>query len=148
MCTIKQFNDLTLEEFYEIAKSRYEIFACEQKIFTENDFDDIDKNCYHAFIKDKNLIVAYARIIPKEFSPYCNSSIGRVLVLKSYRKNHLAKKLMNCSIDFIKNEFCESHITISAQEYIKGLYSSLGFKEISNVYDECNIPHIKMRLDI
>ncbi|MEG2789916.1 MAG: GNAT family N-acetyltransferase, partial [Romboutsia sp.] len=82
MCTIKYFNDLTLEEFYEIAKSRYEVFACEQNIFVENDFDDVDKNCYHAFIKDDNLIVAYARIIPKEFSSYSDTSIGRVLVLK------------------------------------------------------------------
>lgn len=146
MCTIKHFNDLTLEEFYEIAKSRYEVFACEQHIFAENDFDDVDKNCYHAFIKDDNLIVAYARIIPKEFSPYSDTSIGRVLVLKNYRKNQLAKKLMKFAIEFIQNDLGEYHITLSAQEYIKTLYSSLGFKEISDVYDECNIPHVKMRL--
>ncbi|MGO0916412.1 hypothetical protein ACTPEM_25320, partial [Clostridioides difficile] len=41
---IKHFNDLSLDEFYEIAKSRYEVFACEQKIFSLNDYDDIDKS--------------------------------------------------------------------------------------------------------
>ncbi len=37
MFKIKHFNDLTVEEFYEIAKARYEVFACEQHIFEEND---------------------------------------------------------------------------------------------------------------
>ena len=46
----------------------------------------------------------------------------------------------------LKNDLKEEHITLSAQYYIKNLYSSLGFKEISPIYDECNIPHVKMRL--
>ena len=49
-------------------------------------------------------------------------------------------------LNFVKNNLKEEHITLSAQEYIKNLYSSLGFNEISDIYDECNIPHVKMRL--
>ena len=44
------------------------------------------------------------------------------------------------------NNLNEEHITLSAQYYIKDLYKSLGFKEISDVYDEVGIPHVKMRL--
>ena len=44
MFIIKHFNDLNVDEFFKISKSRYEVFACEQKITQENDFDDIDKN--------------------------------------------------------------------------------------------------------
>ena len=44
MFVIKHFKDLSIDEFFEIAKARYEVFACEQKITQENDFDDIDKN--------------------------------------------------------------------------------------------------------
>ena len=29
---------------------------------------------------------------------------------------------------------------------VKDLYKTLGFKEISDVYDEVGIPHVKMRL--
>ena len=29
---IKSFNDLTVDEMYEIAKSRFEVFVCEQEI--------------------------------------------------------------------------------------------------------------------
>lgn len=146
MFIVKHFKDLSVDEFFEIAKARYEVFACEQKITQENDFDDIDKKCYHIFSLDNNIITLYARIIPKEYSSYEDTSIGRVLVNKNYRRNGLAKKLMMNSIEFITNNLNEEHITLSAQYYIKDLYKSLGFKEISDVYDEVGIPHVKMRL--
>lgn len=146
MYKIKHFKDLTVNEFYEIAKARYEVFGCEQLIFQENDFDDVDKNCYHIFLEEENIIIAYARIIPKKFSSYEDTSIGRVLVLKNYRGKKIAQDMMNKAISFIRAELKEDNITLSAQEYIKNLYSSLGFKEASDVYDECGIPHVKMRL--
>lgn len=146
MFKIKHFKDLTINEFYEIAKARYEVFACEQKITMENDFDDIDKNSYHIFSLDEDTITSYARIIPKEFSNYNEVSIGRVLVLKNHRRKGLAKEMMINAIVFVKDNLNEEHITLSAQYYIKDLYSSIGFKEVSNIYYECNIPHIKMKL--
>lgn len=145
MYKIKHFNDLTTSEFYEIAKARYEVFACEQKITCENDFDDIDKNCYHIFKEKDGLVIAYARIIPKEFSSYDDVSIGRVLVIESARRCGIAKGLMIKAIDFISSELGEKHITLSAQNYIKQLYLDCDFKEISDVYDEAGIEHIKMR---
>ncbi len=146
MFIIKHFKDLNIDEFFEIAKARYEVFACEQKITQENDFDNLDKECYHIFSLDNNTITSYARIIPKQCSTYDDTSIGRVLVNKNYRGNGLSKKLMLKSIEFINNNLNEEHITLSAQYYIKDLYKSLGFKEISDVYDEVGIPHVKMRL--
>ena len=146
MFKVKHFNELNIDELYEIAKVRYEVFACEQKIFSENDFDDTDKKCYHVFLEEDNKIIAYTRIIPKEFSPYSDISIGRVLVLPNYRRTGLANKMMCFCIDFIKNNLNENNITLSAQEYIKDLYLSCGFTPISDVYDEVGIPHLKMRL--
>ena len=50
---IKMFNELTIDEMYEIAKSRFEVFVCEQEITDEQDFDDKDKVSYHVmFLKD------------------------------------------------------------------------------------------------
>ena len=133
MFVIKHFNNLTTNEFYEIAKARYEVFACEQKITMENDFDDTDKECYHIFSLDNGVVTSYARIIPKGFSSYDDVSIGRVLVKKDYRRKGLSTNLIMKAIDFVKSEMNENHITLSAQYYIKDLYSSLGFKEISPV---------------
>lgn len=146
MFKIKHFNDLNVNDMYEIAKSRYEIFACEQKITSENDFDDVDKECFHVFKEVDGKVVAYSRIIPKAYSPYEDVSIGRVLVLPSYRGQGLAKSMMKSCVDFIIYNLHEEHITLSAQTYIKSLYESIGFKEISPIYDEVGIPHVKMRL--
>ncbi len=104
-------------EFYEIAKARYEVFACEQHIFEENDFDDTDKVSYHVFSYDNDKIVAYLRIIPKEFSHYENTGIGRVLVLKEYRRSGLAKKMVDFAIDFITETLKEDSIPKEFSHY-------------------------------
>lgn len=143
--SIKHFNDLDVNELYEIAKSRFEVFAMEQKIISEQDFDDKDKLCYHGFFKENDRIIAYGRIVLKGLS-YDEYSIGRVLVLKPYRRQGLAKKLLKNLIEYINKELKEEHITISAQVYAKDLYKSVGFKEYGDVYDEVNIKHIKMKI--
>lgn len=144
MFKIKHFNDLTVEEFYEIAKARYEVFACEQHIFEENDFDDTDKVSYHVFSYDNDKIVAYLRIIPKEFSHYENTGIGRVLILKEYRRSGLAKKMVDFAIEFITETLKENSISLSAQEYVCSLYAKCGFVSVSDVYMEAGIPHVEM----
>lgn len=88
---IKMFNELTIDEMYEIAKSRFEVFVCEQEITDEQDFDDKDKVSYHVMLKDEGRIIAYSRIVPKKVA-YENISIGRVLVLKGYRRKGIAQK--------------------------------------------------------
>lgn len=139
---IKKFNQLTIEELYEIVKARYEVFACEQKIFQENDFDDIDKKVKHLFLEDNNRVVAYARVINSGIkSEY--ATIGRVLVLKEYRRKGIATELMKKAIEALKED-SEEKIIISAQAYAKGLYEEVGFKQISEEYNEVDIPHIEM----
>ena len=144
---IKHFNELTVNEMYEIAKSRFEVFVCEQKTVEEQDFDDKDKESYHVMLKDGDRVVAYSRILPKGLS-YDNVSIGRVLVLQSYRRKGIAQKMMKACIEFIKQNFNETSIIISAQLYVKSMYESVGFEVISDVYDEVNIPHVKMKREL
>lgn len=71
-------------------------------------------------------------------------SIGRVVVHKGYRNKNLGRKAMEMALKFIKDTYGESPIRISAQAYIKDFYKSLGFKEVSEIYLEDDIPHIEM----
>ena len=144
---IKMFNELTIDEMYEIAKSRFEVFVCEQEITDEQDFDDKDKVSYHVMLKDEGRIIAYSRIVPKKVA-YENISIGRVLVLKGYRRNGIAQKMMKSALEFIKNNLNENVVVLSAQEYAKEMYLSVGFKVVSDIYDEVNIPHVKMKIEL
>lgn len=144
---IVKFNELTVYDMYEIAKSRFEVFVCEQEITEEQDFDDKDKQCHHIMLKENGRVVAYSRIVPKGLG-YNYTSIGRVLVLESHRKKGIAQKMMKYALDFIKNNLDENIVVISAQEYVKEMYESVGFKVISDVYDEVNIPHVKMKIEL
>ena len=141
------FNELTIDEMYEIAKSRFEVFVCEQEITEEQDFDDKDKVSYHVMLKDEGRIIAYSRIVPKKVA-YENISIGRVLVLKGYRRKGIAQKMMKSALEFIKNNLNENVVVLSAQEYAKEMYLSVGFKVVSDIYDEVNIPHVKMKIEL
>lgn len=144
---IKTFNELTIDELYEIVKSRFEVFVCEQKIVEDQEFDDKDKVSYHIMLKENDKVVAYCRIVPKEIG-YDYTSIGRVLVLSSYRRKGIAQEMIKVALDFIKNNLNENIVVLSGQLYEKGLYESVGFNVISDVYDEVNIPHVKMKVEL
>lgn len=144
---ILKFSELTVDDMYEIAKSRFEVFVCEQKITEEQDFDDKDKLCHHVLLKEDGRVVAYSRIVPKGMA-YDHPSIGRVLVVKSHRRRGVAQEMMNACLKFIKENLDESIVVLSAQLYVKGMYESVGFKSISEVYDEVNIPHVKMKIEL
>ena len=141
---IKKFNELSLDELYEIVRVRYEVFVCDQKITCENDFDYKDKECYHLIVSYKDKVVGYSRILQRGLS-YEEPSIGRVLVLKEYRKNKIGQLMMEKAVDFIVNELKENEIKISAQLYVKNLYENVGFKVVSEPYIEAEIQHIKMK---
>ncbi len=63
---------------------------------------------------------------------------------KDYRGKGLARKSILQAIDFIQNNLKENSIRISAQHYLMDFYKSFGFKPVSGVYLEDNIPHIEM----
>lgn len=144
---IKSFNELSVDEMYEIAKSRFEVFVYEQKITQEQDFDDKDKKCNHVMLKENGRVVAYSRIVPKNMG-YDNISIGRVLVLKSHRRRGIAQEMMKACLKYIKENFDETTVVLSAQLYVKKMYEGVGFKIISDIYDEVNIPHVKMKIEL
>lgn len=147
----KDFNELSIFELYEIVKARYEVFVCEQEITCENDFDDKDKDCKHLFIidnkEDEEKVIGYCRLLPPGLS-YDEASIGRVLIIKEYRSKGLAREMMIKAIEEIKNNYTDDNITLSAQSYIKNLYISVGFKVVSEEYEEAGIPHVKMKFRI
>ncbi len=145
---IKKFDELTTTELYEIGKVRQEVFVVEQNC-PYLDFDEKDLKSLHIYLKDRDSdkIVCYARVLAPGLS-YDTASIGRVMVLSDYRKHGYARKLVLECINSVKNILKENEITIGAQFYLKDFYSSIGFKVISDVYDEDGIPHIDMYIKL
>lgn len=139
---IKKFSELTTDQLYEVLKLRSEVFVVEQNCVYQ-DIDSKDKDAYHLFLEDKNIITSYLRILPKGIS-YEEVAIGRVLTKESYRKRGLSRELIQKAIDFVKGVLKESEIRLSGQLYARKLYEGCGFKQASNIYLEDGIEHIEM----
>lgn len=138
----KAFKELNNDELYSLLKARVDVFIVEQNCPYE-EIDNYDQQAIHYFLKINNDLAAYARILPKN-TKYEQVSIGRVLVMKEHRKQGYAEKVMKQAMSYIVDEWKETSIKIQAQYYLKKFYSSLGFKQISDVYLEDEIPHIDM----
>ena len=139
---IKNFQDLTVHELYEILQLRSEIFLLEQNCVYQ-DLDFKDQKALHIFGKKNNKILAYTRIF-KAGDYFKESSIGRVVVNQNQRKFGYGHDLMKYSIDCIQQQFNTSKITISAQVYLTKFYQSHGFNQVGEMYLEDGIPHIEM----
>ena len=141
-----RYNELTTNQLYSILKLRAEVFVVEQNCAYQ-DLDNKDNKALHLTGEINNEIIAYTRIF-KKGDYFTNSSIGRVLVKKEFRKKELGKVIMEKSIEIIKKNTKEEKIEISAQKYLTKFYKELGFKKTGKEYLEDNIPHIKMILKI
>ncbi|MEE0900932.1 MAG: hypothetical protein UIB31_00255, partial [Methanobrevibacter sp.] len=77
---LKEFDELSLDELYEILKLRAEVFVVEQDC-VYNDLDDKDQMAMHLFLKDGDEIIAVSRILPENVA-FEDMAIGRVIVKK------------------------------------------------------------------
>ena len=138
----KSFSELTTTELYAILQLRSEVFVVEQDCVYQ-DIDFKDQKALHVFGQKNDKIIAYTRIF-KPGDYFLESSIGRIVVKKEFRKFQYGYKLVVNSIQFIENNFQQNTILISAQSYLTKFYNSLGFIRVGEEYLEDGIPHIKM----
>lgn len=141
---VKKFEELSVEEIYEILKARVNVFVVEQNC-PYKEIDDKDKYSYHVFLKDDTGIQAYLRVIEKGIS-FEEVSIGRVLTIK--RGCGLGKTILLEGIKVAKEKFNADRIKIEAQCYAKEFYEKVGFKQVSEEFLEDGIPHIQMVLEL
>ncbi|MBA4302072.1 ElaA protein [Algoriphagus alkaliphilus] len=139
---VKAFQELTLNELYELLKLRSEVFVVEQNCVFQ-DMDDKDQKCHHVMLYSDGVLVGYSRLVPAGVF-YKEMAIGRVVTAPSVRGKGLGKVLMELSIDYCRQLFGPGAIRLGAQTYALGFYSSLGFVAEGDTYDEDGIEHIEM----
>ena len=137
---VKQFEELTSEELYEILKLRADVFIVEQNCVYQ-DIDDKDTGALHVFLRDDKGLQAYLRVLDKGVA-FEEVSVGRV-VTKNKRQG-FGKIVMKAGMKAAVDRFGADKIKIVAQSYAEGFYEKLGFVTVSEEFLYDGIPHIYM----
>jgi ElaA protein len=73
-------------------------------------------------------------------------AIGRVSVKPALRRQGLARELMGSALARCALDYAGWPITVSAQLYLAAFYEQLGFRRVSEPYDDCGVPHVDMAM--
>ena len=138
------FQELTVDELYELLRVRSEVFVVEQDCVYQ-DMDGDDQKAIHLWLTVADKVVALARVCP-EGTHMEEVSIGRVITTE--RNKGYGKQIMLHAIDAAVEHFDAKRIDIEAQEYARGFYESVGFRQSSESFILDGIPHIRMTLTI
>lgn len=136
----KTFDQLTSYELYDILRARSEVFVVEQNCVCL-DMDNDDQKAIHVWMTADDKVVAVARVFPAGIH-LKEASIGRVVTVE-HGKGY-GKQIMLYAIQTAVDEFNATRIDIEAQEYAKGFYEKVGFKQSSDTFLLDGIDHIKM----
>lgn len=139
----KTFRELTTDELYELLRVRSDVFVVEQNcVYQDLDYDD--QKAIHLWLTVEDKVVALARVCPAD-THMKEISIGRVI--STERGKGYGKQIMLHAIDAAIEHFDAKLIDIEAQEYAKGFYEGVGFKQSSEKFMLDGIPHIKNDLE-
>lgn len=135
---VKTFRELSAEEFFRICEVREQVFVLEQKITLCAELDEQDLYSTHITLLENGKIVAYARCYAEKGSAH----IGRVLT--TVRGKGFGLEIMKAAMEVCRAQLGCSHIVLHAQQQVIPFYEKLGFRVISDLFDECGILHKTM----
>lgn len=123
----------------EACDIRNTVFVDEQGFNEE--FDSTDHYSKHIVIFCDGKAVATGRYFTEDGDEY---HIGRVAVLKEYRKHGYGKRIMDIIECDIKENTDAKRIVLSAQVRAKSFYTKCGFTETGSIYLDEDCEHIMM----
>lgn len=138
--SMKSFRQLTAGEFFRICEVREQVFVLEQKITLCAELDEQDLHATHVTLSEDGVIVAYARCYAEDGIAH----IGRVLT--TVRGKGYGREIMQLAIEVCRGQLGCRHILLHAQQQVIGFYEKIGFRVISDLFDECGILHKTMEL--
>jgi ElaA protein len=141
-----RFSELRPNELYAALSLRESVFVVEQQCAYQ-DADGRDPQAWHllGWLDDDGArsLVAYARI----FEPgvrYTEGSIGRVVTAPAVRGTGLGKVLMVEALRRLEGLAPGRTVKIAAQRRLEKFYLDLGFRTVSEPYEEDGIMHVDM----
>lgn len=135
LITIKHYNFLCEEAKY----IRTEVFMREQGF--KDEFDEWDNEVSHVVLFINEKAAGTGRLLPGENNKIF--VIGRVAVLRQYRKLHLGSKIIS-ELEKLAKKLGGTSVELSAQCRAQKFYEKLGYASNGDTYLDEFCEHIHM----
>ena len=119
---------------------RRRVFQDEQGVSAEEEFDVDDDCATHVLAEVDGDPVGTGRIV---FHP-TYAKIGRMAVLKEWRRHGVGRALMDALIGVAVEHRC-TQLVLHAQVHAIPFYAALGFGVVGDEFEEAGIPHRRMQ---
>lgn len=137
------FDALSGREVHDLLKLRQDVFVVEQDC-AFGEIDGKDPLALHYFLLSPSGQIAGALRLFAGGGAERPSRIGRVVIAPEYRGRKLGQRLMRAGVEKARELAPGAPIHLSAQAHLERFYGELGFRTVSDVYLEDDIPHIDM----
>jgi len=128
-------------ELVQALTIRILVFVREQGVPAEIELDTDDQRAIHFLAIKLAKAVGTARVVMRRG----DAKIGRMAVLKSYRRKGIGAALLKRALLSAKRLHAR-RIYLHAQVAVIGFYQRMGFRAVGRVFDEAGIAHRKMIL--
>ena len=123
---------------------RRSVFVTEQNCPIDDEPDSQDAIAIHIGLLQGVDAIGCARLFIHEDG---TAKIGRVAVALSYRRTGVGQRVMQAALDYTSKAGCHE-VGLESQTHAIAFYEALGFEAYGPVFDDCNIPHRKMKRDL
>ena len=132
----------TKEQREKVFAVRREVFVIEQKVNKGEEFDEFEESSIHFLASDSKgngVGSSRWRITDKGLK------LERFAVKKEWRGKGVGSKLVEATLSSIEaREGLGNYLYLHAQLNAVPLYKKYGFVKVGEMFEECNIKHIKM----
>jgi len=138
----RTWGEFSLDEFFEIARLRTEVFYLEQRI-DDIELDDYDRaaTTEHWYLSDDSGVAAYLRVlvheVPQASDRDARHLISRVATRADRRREGLSRRLLDAVIE----RHGDQPMALHAQVAVMPVYAAVGFEPYGDEYDEAGIRH-------
>lgn len=121
---------------------RVRVFVKEQGVPAEIELDNDDRRAVHLLACNGDKALGTARIVFHRGA----AKIGRMAVLKSYRRHGVGGQLLKRAVMIARRKQAKI-VYLNAQVPVIGFYEKLGFKSRGAIFNEAGISHRRMILE-
>lgn len=141
------FDHLGLADLYALLQLRVDVFVVEQAC-PYREIDGRDPDARHLLVEDSDTgrLVAALRLFPPAEPPAGDgcSHLGRIVTRADRRGAGLGRALVVEGLAECARHHTAHPVRLAAQAHLADFYARLGFRVISDVYDEDGIAHVDM----